>query len=461
MLKRGALLWLLCFAVYASTIGLHAFGSSDYGGEEPHYLLTAKSLVEDRSADLLDEYQTRAYAEFYPYSLEPQGTLTKGFLNEPHGVGFPLLIAPAYAIGGARGVELFLAALAALAVALAYALALRVAPDPWALGATLAVALSPPLLAYGTAVYPASAAAVALTGATLLALGMADRPTRRHAFGCFLLLGSLPWLGTYYLIAGLPIAWYAVRALRVQRRRMLAIGGIEVLGFSVAFFAGLNNGLYGGLMPSAAALPGDAPGDASFPVDHLERAYRLIALWIDRDYGLMRWAPILALAVLGLWLVLRERRAGLARVLPALQREESAATLCALVVGAQLLVATFLAPTMFGFWFPGRYLIGVLPLMVPLIALGLRRLPRTGAVLALIGVAASVWLYVDVRWNGGGLVVGRPDAPFGPLVDALPYFGDSAVAYVVGAVIAAALAAWFFVDERTWRRLLRRDRATA
>ena len=458
---KAALLWLLCFAVYASTLGLHAFGHSDYASDEPHYLLTAKSLVDDRNADLLDEYQTHAYDDFYPYELKPQGTLTKGYLNEPHGVGFPLLIAPAFAIGGAKGVELFIAALMAIAVVLAYALALRVVPDPWAGGATLAVALSPPLLAYGTAVYPAAAAAAALCGATLFALRSAERPSRPNTFGCFFLLGALPWLGPYLLLPGLPIAWYAIRALRVQRRRMLAIGGLEVLGFSLAFYAGLNNGLYGGLTPFAASLPGQAPTDADFPIDYLNRVYRLIALWIDRDYGLMRWTPILALAVLGLWLVLRERRAGLARVIPELQREESAATLCALVIGVQVLVATFLAPTMFGFWFPGRYLIAVVPMMVPLIALGVRRVPRVGAVLGLVGVAASIWLYVDVRWNGGGFAAGRPDAPFGPLVHAFPYFDESTLPYAVAIVIAAALAAWFLVDERVWRRLLRRERAAA
>ena len=42
---------------------------------------------------------------------------------------------------------MFLAALAALALALAYRLALRVVPDPWAGGAALAAGLSPPLLA--------------------------------------------------------------------------------------------------------------------------------------------------------------------------------------------------------------------------------------------------------------------------------------------------------------------------
>src|SRR4051794_41942687 len=109
---------------------MHAFGRSDYAGDEPHYLLTAKSLVEDGSPDLRDEYATRAYAEFYPYDLEPHGSLTGGRINEPHGVGFPLLIAPAYAIAGAEGVEGVLAALAGLASVLGDPLALRAAAEP-------------------------------------------------------------------------------------------------------------------------------------------------------------------------------------------------------------------------------------------------------------------------------------------------------------------------------------------
>ena len=57
-------------------------------------------------------------------------------------------MAPAYAVGGAHAAELLLAAIAALAVALAYALALRVVPDLFAIGATVAAGLSPPFLAH-------------------------------------------------------------------------------------------------------------------------------------------------------------------------------------------------------------------------------------------------------------------------------------------------------------------------
>ena len=452
-LRRAAAVWLLLFAVYATTLGLDAFGNSDYGGDEPHHLLTAKSLVDDGSPDLLDEYRTRDYRDIYPYELEPRGALTNGLLNEPHGVGFPLLIAPAYAVAGPTGVEVFLAAIAALAVALAYALALRVVPDPWALGAALLAGLSPPFVAYSTAVYPALTAGAVLAGATLLALRFTHRRSRLDVFGCFALLGVLPWLNPTVLLPGAVIAIYAVRTLWSLRRRMLAIGGSEVAGFSLAFYGSLSNGLFGGLTPYAAGLPGQSATGAETLVDHIERAYRVVALWIDREYGVLRWAPLFALAFVGLWLVWRERRAGLARVIPELRHEETAAALCAAVAGAQLLLAVFLAPTMFGFWFPGRHLLPALPLLVPLVALGLRKLPRTGAVLGALGVVASVWLYVAVRWDGRGLAANRPDAPWGPLEAAFPLFDGSTLPYVLATLIGIALALAFFVPAREWRRL--------
>ena len=46
-MRRTLALWLLLFAAYAATLGLSAFGASDYGGDEPHYLLAAESIVED------------------------------------------------------------------------------------------------------------------------------------------------------------------------------------------------------------------------------------------------------------------------------------------------------------------------------------------------------------------------------------------------------------------------------
>jgi hypothetical protein len=441
-MRRTLALWLLLFGVYAATLGLNAFGASEYGGDEPHYLLAADSIVEDGDVDVLDEYAERAYSDFYPDELRPHGRETEGRLNEPHGVGFPLLIAPAYAIGGARGVELFLAAIAALALTLAYRLALRVAPDPWALGAALAVGLSPPFVAYGSAVYPELAAGAVLAAGALLALRLQERIARVDAFLCFALLGSLPWLGTKFAPAGVVIGALAARALWRAQRRTLAVGAVELSLFSVALYVAFNEALYGGPTPYAADVPGQDPTDTDSPGGYLARSYRLVALFLDREYGLLRWAPVFALAFAGLWWLWRTHRERLAQAVPAVRGIELAAALCAAALGAQLLVAAFVAPTMFGFWFPPRHLLAALPLAVPLVAIGLRHLPRIGSALAVLTVAGSAWLYADVRWGDGSLAARRPDTPFGPLTELFPLFepGGGWPFWLAGAIgVALAL----------------------
>src|SRR5918995_857172 len=125
MRLRLAAIWLVLVAVYASTLGLDSFGSSDYGGDEPHYLLTAKSLVDDGDFDVRNQRDERDWEEFYPQYLDRHGKLTDGRAHEPHGAGFPTFIAPAFALGGAKAVEIFLAAIVALGGVLAYLLALR------------------------------------------------------------------------------------------------------------------------------------------------------------------------------------------------------------------------------------------------------------------------------------------------------------------------------------------------
>jgi hypothetical protein len=442
MRRRSAALWLVLFAVYAGTIGMRAFDHAQYAGKEPHYLLTAKSLVEDGDVDLTDEYRSRAYRDFYPGTLRPQGLITRGRLDEPHGVGFPLLIAPAFAIAGAKGVEVFLAAISALAVLLCYRLALRAVPNPWALGAALAVGLSPPVLAYSTAVYPELTAAALLCGAALLALRTAERPSRRDAYGACALVAALPWLEPKYILPGAVIALYVFRRMRQARRPVLAVTALELVGFSAALYVGFSEGLYGGGTPYSAALPAESGVDVAFPDVFIGRAYRAVALLIDRDYGVLRWTPAVALAATGALVLWRERRSGLALAIPGLRGEESAALLCGAAALAQYLVAIFLAPTMFGLWFPGRLMVPAMLLAVPLIALGLRRAPRVGTVLALIGVAGSVWLYADVRLGDGGLAANVPDAPWGPLERVFPLFTQgSTYPFVLAGVLALAAAA--------------------
>jgi hypothetical protein len=452
--RRAAAVWIVLFAAYAATIGLPAFGHSQYGGDEPHYLLTAESIVSDHDLDLRDEYAARAYRDWYPYVLERHGRLTNGQANEPHGAGFPLLIAPAYALGGPTAVQLFMAAIAALAFTLAAQLARRIVPDPWASAAALVCGLSPPALAYGTTVTPELTAGALLATAALLALGARERPRIRRVAGAGLALGALPWLGLVFAIPGAVVALALLRWLRRRARGFAMLVVAETIVFSGVMYVTINDQLFGGLTPTAADVAGRGLDDLSIG-DFAGRAPRLLALWLDRSYGALRWAPVLALAFFALWLLWRSRRDRLADVLPDRRDVEVAATLCALVCAAQVFVATFIAPTMFGFWFPGRYLIAAFPLAVPLVAWGLRYAPRTGTVLAALTLVISVCWYVQLRIDGTGIIGPTSRAPLGPLDGALPLFGsDSAGVVVALALAGAALAALVAFEWRSWRRRL-------
>ena len=447
--RRAAAVWIVLFAAYAATIGLHAFGTSQFGGDEPHHLLSAASIVADRDVDLRDEYAAREYREWYPYVLERHGRLTNGQANEPHGIGFPLLIAPAYALGGPLAVQLLMAAIAALAFTLGGALARRVVPEPWASGATLACGLSPPALAYATTVTPELTAGAVLAFAALLALRVRELPRIRWVAGAAIALAVLPWLGLSFALAGAVVALAMVHWLRGRGRGFAVLVTLEVLLFSAVMFVTVNDQLFGGFTPTVAD---DVPGrgiDDLTAADVADRAPRLVGLWIDRTYGLLRWAPVLALAFFALWLLWRSRRDRLSQALPEQRDVEVAATLCALVCAAQVTVAALVAPTMFGFWFPGRHLVPALPLAVALVAWGLRHAPRAGAALAALTVITSVWWYAELRIGGGAIVGPSSRAPLGPLDGALPLFGAGSAGATIAMALAAATLAALVASE--WR----------
>jgi hypothetical protein len=446
---RALALWAVLFVAYAATLGVNAVGRSDYGGDEPRYLLVAESIVSDHDIDLTDEFATRAYAGFHRGPLPPQGQVVLGRSMEPQGIGFALLIAPAYALGGANGVELFLAAITALGFALAAAVAQRMAPEPWASGAALLVGLSPLALAHATAVYPETAAAAALTGAALCALRVRERPAFGSAVVGAALLAALPWLGPKYLLPAAPIAVVLVRWTARRGRRTAALAAAEIMVASIVVYATINDRLFGGLTPYAASSSGRSPTGADSLWEHLERLPRLAGLWIDRDVGLLRWAPVLALSLYAAWLLWRSRRAHLARLVEARADAEAAAGLSLAVWAAVLVVAAFAAPSLGGEWFAGRQVVAGLPLAAALCAWGLRHAPRVGAVLGGLTLLGSVWLVLAFAFgDAAGWADHGTDAPLGPAVDVLPRSGSVWFAVVASVLAAVAVA----VVAREWWR---------
>ncbi|MBI2954120.1 MAG: hypothetical protein HYY30_07390 [Chloroflexi bacterium] len=332
-------------------VPLRASHSARVTGDEPFYLLTTVSQIEDRDLDLTNDYELRRYRAYFdhPQELWYQSAPTAdGRSLSPHNLGTSLLILPAYALGGLDGVKGFLGALGGITVAFMILLAYRATGDLRAsVIAAASLGISAPLFIYSTQIYPETMAAtiVAVCIWTLLGQSRDWRSAVLLALG----LSGLAWLGSKYVLVGGAIALLGFIRLGTRARVLL----LALLVPSAAVYAWFHLVTYGGLTPYVVNQIYQGESTVSLVGKHLEvwnRLYRLIGLWIDGEFGLIRWAPVLLLVFPVLPLLMR--RVGPARwVLP-------------VVFGTQLLVAVFLSITMRGWWFPGRMLIAVLPLLV-------------------------------------------------------------------------------------------------
>jgi hypothetical protein len=353
-------LWGVLFAVYVLGIGI-----DPRAGDELEYLRIAHALTDGG-----------------------------GLLREPVGAGFALLIAPAEALGGARAVELMLAAIAALGFVLAALLARRIVPEPYASTGAALAGLSAPAVAHAGAISPEMTAGTLLAGAAVCAVRARENPRPLGVLGGGAMLAALPWLGPLFIIPAAPVALALYTWSRRARRPLLGLLSVELIAASVVVYATVNERLYGGPTPWSAMAPGVTATGAQTFGDYFERIPRLVTLWVDVDAGLLRWAPIFALVFFAAWLLWRSRREHLARVISTRAGAEAAAELALAIVGAQLLVAAFLVPAISGDFFAGRSLAPALPAAGALVAWGTRHAPAVAAVLGALTLGATVWVLV-------------------------------------------------------------------
>ncbi len=453
-MRRALALWLVLFGAYALTLGAHASDHQRYTAAEAHLLLQADSIAHDGDIDLLNQYRQRAWRSWYRGTLRPPAGLTNGRLVEPPGPGLALLVAPAMAIGGPTLVALWCAALVALGFVLASLLGRVLVPNPWGWWAALVVGLSPPVLGAATRISPELIGGTLLAGAALLALRARERVTRRATFGCAALLAFAPWLALELVAPAAVIAFALWRWLRRGVRGTAGIVALEIVLTSTVLYVTINERLYGGYTPYASG-PGGGPTRLHDIGDLLGRLPRLAGVLVDREVGLLRWAPFLGLVFLALWLLWRSHRDRLAAAIPDQADVDAAALLLALVCGAVLIVAVFAAPALHGPWLGARHALPALPAAAALCAWALRFAPRAGAALAAVTLAGSVWLLVAIRAGSDTtLAPARGPLPWGGLQNVvLARFGDTDTAgeIVWLAIAAAAIGAFVFAGLRVGR----------
>jgi len=442
-------------AAFAAVLaaGLGAGVRTTFGGQaavdEPQYLLTALSLWEDHSLDISDELADRRWRDFHDADLPVQTEqLDGGRQVSPHDPLLPVLLAAPMGLGGWLAAKLVLAVLTGGVAALTVWVAVRrFGVRPWLAGAgTAVVAASPPLAVYGQQVYPELPAA----GAVLVAVAASTgRLGGRGVALAGLAVVALPWLSVKYAAVAAVLAvlllWRLARAGRSSgRRAALSLAG--GLGAAGVLYLALHQLWWGGLTAYASGDHFVQTGEASVmgvDPDYVGRSLRLVALLVDRAYGLAAWAPVWLLAVVALGALARRRPDGWA--------------LLALPVLTGWGMATWAALTMHGFWWPGRQVVVVLPLLLVALLWWADRVAgplvrAAAALLGLVGLAATAALLVDgwareITWVSGFELVDDPLYSWARVL--LPdYRGDLAVgdwlrhAGWIVALAALALVGW-------------------
>ena len=381
LLSAAALFLLLCVA-YSFSVDIRATRGASISGDEPFYLLTTQSLLADGDFDLRNQYETRSYESFFdhPDGLWQQSVPKPGDgqLLSPHNPGLSILVIPGFALGGLVGTQVQLLVLGAAAMALAFVLADRLTGRralSWVI--TLGVALSATAFIYSSEIYPEFPAALALVVSLILvtrekSLGTAD------ALLLAATLTVLCWLGAKYAFLAVPVAVYFLFQADRDGRLALLAAGVA----SAAFFGWFHLRLFGGLTPYGVNVVYAGWNTTDILGGHVEwseRYYRLWGLFIDRRFGIGRWAPLLLVAVPGMALLAMGR--------PPLK-------LALVLIVTQMLIATFVAITMMGWWFPGRTMLTVLPLLVLPVVLLVSRASQWGRVaVALLGVVTLATTY--------------------------------------------------------------------
>ncbi len=376
----AAALFILLVVLYLFSIDIRASRGASITGDEPFYLLTTQSLIQDGDLDLTYQFQSRSYEEFFDH---PQGLWRQsvpshdGRLLSPHNPGLSLLLVPGFALGGLLGTQVQLVVIGAGAMTLAYLLAVRFSRRPdicWPV--TLAVGLSATAFIYSSEIYPEFPAAFALLACLLIATRQ-KKPSGDDGLYLAIGLTALMWLGVKYApLAALVSAYFLYRSDNCGRLALLTSGVV-----SGAYFIWFHLSTFDSLTPYNVNVV--YAGQTSFElidshVSFVDRIYRIWGLFIDRRFGIGRWAPILLAAVPAMILMLAnvDKR----RLLLGL-------------VSIQVLIATFVAITMMGWWFPGRTLLTVLPLLVVPLTLLIARASvpvRWGmAALGLYGIAVT------------------------------------------------------------------------
>jgi len=325
--------------------------SSYYTGDEPHYVVIVKSLVEGHL--YVEEVYTNPRPQWttWPYSWHAvKGP--DGHFYSTHGIGLPLLAAPFYIVGGSLGLILFIPLVTSLVNLSQYFACRRITGDDCvSFASALVMGFATLVCAYSNEFYPELLMALLLLLSLNLVLKYGLTNSVQLAMGLLIGYGFLLKAAYAAIIVGLGLPLLMICIRRRRLNFVLFLAGATVWFAALCFY---NSTAFGN--PFAYAL---ASGESAYPQILANNAiFAATGLLFDRYRGLLPYSPILVLSVLGLGPLAKER-----------------SEIFALATGAVL--AEYVVSSLFTHWWagwslPARYLVSVLPLFSLPLSLALK-----------------------------------------------------------------------------------------
>lgn len=432
MLSVPLVIFLVCW-------GQMTHGKPTVSGDGPHYLMVTQSLVADGDLDPANNYQANEGRAFGADGLTPGLFLRRapsGRMLPVHDIGLSLLVLPVYRIASSIAPHVPSGLLAQFRMppglfvysVVCLFMLLLTSAGWWLVARTLAdyvpvgrarllvlfIALSPPLIANGSAVFPEVPALLVVS----LVLAQVFGRRRLPLWLVMLAIGCLPWLHRKYFLLALALVLLPLLKHRVRGRRSWAMIALAVTPMAalVAWTYATWGSFGGPLTLERVPLSWATFGNGS------------LGMFFDREFGIVPWAPAALLLPLAWALAGTD---GLLLLIPAVLLYAPAASHDLWwggwgPVGRFLVPAAPLAALVFGFvqrWPSPRWLTGIL--------VGLQ-----------VGLTAWVWQRPRLLWNfGDGHNRLLESLPFGRVWEAAwPSYMTDPRAWVLGLLWLAATA---------------------
>lgn len=275
--KKYTIFLTFIFIIYV-VFGYLYFKNTYANGDEVHFLVAAHSIFYDHDIWLENNYSQGVNLTFNPGAVDK--IVAKGMdghLYPVHGIGYSLLIALFYGLGGRLGAIIFSAIILTITFHLAYIFTRKITKESeLSLVLLLVTFLSIPLFNFSALNF------TDVVGSFIFIFALYNLLyTKRYYLLVTLALSFLPWVHVRYISVALILYLLSILKIPLKLNYLKLLFPLSIISYLV--FLKVTFGSFNPYIPYTLF------GDTAFYGHFL---WNLTSLFIDRHFGLFVYSPI-------------------------------------------------------------------------------------------------------------------------------------------------------------------------